>query len=478
MHGEREVLDEMRGHYEKALDRVNEKITALADRDDLPGIRQRRWQEALAEQIGGALDELRSGAYSTLEGYLSESYEQGFIGALYNLQKQGVELAFPLDQGAMARAVSITAGDVKLSKRVYSNVDTLQKQVIAEITRGFADASHATRIAERMAIDTDIAAGIKRNVAGRTSQAFRRSMTIARTEKGRVKSTGALEAMYKAASKGADVVKQWDSTMDSRTRPEHVEADGQIRELDEMFSVGGCKGKAPHLMGRADQDVNCRCVCLQRARKALGWDDKSTKWDGVNQCYVDLSDAKSYGEFKARYKRLVSGLSVEIDEMTPCLRRLSDGAIVQTAFERVHPKKGEYRDWGFDWLTPEGEGNDVFALMADGDDRVQGLLAMRDWPESQAVYVSVVESAPFNNSHNRAVVGKEYNGVGAHLFAEAVKRSYELGYNGFITFDAKTELVKYYEKELGACQIGSSQRMFIDEGGAKVLYERYYGQKP
>lgn len=305
LQGEREVLEQMRRHYAVALSRVNAKIEELAYRDDLPGIRQRRYQEMLAEEIGGIMDDLGSGCYGTLGEYLEQCYEQGFVGTLYNLQKQGVPLAFPIDQRSMARAVTMTAGDVKLSKRVYDNVGKLQEQVIAEITRGFADGSHATKVAQRIAEETDIADSIKRNVQGRGSQAFRRSMTIARTEKGRVKATSTLEAMYKAKEAGADIVKQWDSTMDSRTRKDHVKADGQIRELDEDFEVGGCLGPSPHLMGAAAQDINCRCVCLQRSRSALEWDEPSQKWDGVNQCYADLSDAKSYAEFKGCYDNLV-----------------------------------------------------------------------------------------------------------------------------------------------------------------------------
>lgn len=305
LQGEREVLEQMRQHYAVALDRVNAKIAVLAERDDLSSIRQRRYQEMLAEEIGGIMDDLGSGCYATLGDYLEQCYEQGFVGSLYNLQKQGVPLAFPIDQKSMARAVTMTAGDVKLSKRVYDNVGKLQNQVIAEITRGFADSSHATQIAQRIAEETDIADSIKKRVQGRGSQAFRRSMTIARTEKGRVKATSALEAMYKAKEAGADIVKQWDSTMDSRTREDHVKADGQIRELEDDFEVGGYFGPSPHLMGAASQDINCRCVCLQRARSALEWNEPSKKWDGANQCYVDLSDAKSYAEFKGRYDDLV-----------------------------------------------------------------------------------------------------------------------------------------------------------------------------
>ncbi len=306
--GERRVLEEMRGNYKVALDRVNARIAELAKRDDLSGIRQRRYQEALAEQIGGIIDDLGNGAYRTLEGYLDACYEEGFVGSLYNLQKQGIPLAFPIDQAKAARACTMTAGDVKLSKRVYRNADRLKRQVIAEITRGFADGSSPTQIAQHMVTGTTLEADIKRNVKGRADQAFRRAMTVARTEKGRVMSDARLEAMRKAKAAGADVVKQWDSTMDSRTREDHRKLDGQIREIDEPFEVAGRKAMAPHRFGRPEEDINCRCVCLQRARAALKMPEGegSTKWDGISHCFVDLSDAKDYQDFRRRYDELTS----------------------------------------------------------------------------------------------------------------------------------------------------------------------------
>lgn len=362
--GERDVLDDMRGHYEEVLSRVNDKIDALADRDDLSGIRQRRWQESLAQQIGGALAELRSGSYSTVRQYLENSYEQGFVGTLYNLQGQDIPLAFPIDQAAAARAVSTTAGDVKLSARVYSNVDKLQKQVIAEVTRGFADSETAAQVAGRIATQTDIAEGIKRNVGGRTDQALRRSMTIARTERGRVSAEAKLAAMAKAKANGADIVKQWDSTMDKRTRLDHVRADGQIREVGEKFSVGGCKGMAPHKMGRADQDVNCRCVLLQRARSPLEVPEeaKYTKWDGDKQCYVDLSDAKSFSEFKGRYYKTIlkTNPKASVSAFVPATsideaQKYAKQFIVDSGYSPTFKKEAGYKGLSLDMANQVNE---------------------------------------------------------------------------------------------------------------------------
>ena len=46
-----------------------------------------------------------------------------------------------------------------------------------------------------------------------------------------------MDAAKKVKDKGANIVKQWDATLDSRTRPHHTMLDGQIRELDEPFEV-------------------------------------------------------------------------------------------------------------------------------------------------------------------------------------------------------------------------------------------------
>lgn len=77
------------------------------------------------------------------------------------------------------------------------------------------------------------------------------AMRIARTEGHRVNQQGFLDAGTEAKKKGADIVKQWDATLDSVTRPWHQEADGQIREWDDFFEVGGEKMKAPSIGGSA-----------------------------------------------------------------------------------------------------------------------------------------------------------------------------------------------------------------------------------
>lgn len=70
-----------------------------------------------------------------------------------------------------------------------------------------------------------------------------------------------------ARATGLDMVKEWGVTDDARARPTHVDADGQRREMDEPFSVGGYALMYPgDASGPAHEVINCRCVTLYHPR--------------------------------------------------------------------------------------------------------------------------------------------------------------------------------------------------------------------
>ena len=104
-----------------------------------------------------------------------------------------------------------------------------------------------------------------------------------------------------------------------------------------------------------------------------------------------------------------------------------------------------------------------------GDIQLQGLIASRIETSNQAVHVDIVESAPHNYGHNG-----QYEGVGGHLFAFACKSAFDNGYS-YIYFDAKTDLIRYYQEKLGAEQLGRSHRMIIEGESFLNLIQSYYG---
>ena len=171
-------------------------------------------------------------------------------------------------------------------------------------------------------------------------------------------------------------------------------------------------------------------------------------------------------------------INIEVDEMTPCLRKNSTGELVDTTVRSITPTRSTCKGWEFDWTKPERDGYQVFALRVKGEREIQGMIAMKDDPSNYAISVDIVEAAPQNNPHNPAnVLGtKEYNGVGGHLFAEACRQSFEKGFDGYVYFIAKSNLIRHYEEILGAKLINPRDRvMLIETRAALALVQRYYG---
>jgi hypothetical protein len=169
-------------------------------------------------------------------------------------------------------------------------------------------------------------------------------------------------------------------------------------------------------------------------------------------------------------------MEIFIDGIMPCLKRISDGTIVQTSYSSIIPKKGEFKDWLFAWYLEPKKGYSVYALRVEGSDDVQGLVSMAPEPESMHVWLNLAEASPCNNKINPCFCGTlEYSGIGAHLTALGVKMSLELGYNGIVSFDAKTNLIEHYREVLGAVQVGRTSRMYIPEDAARRLYGTYFG---
>lgn len=121
--------------------------------------------------------------------------------------------------------------------------------------------------------------------------------TIARTEGHRIQQASTRDAQRFAKSKGVDVVKQWDATLDGKTRDSHRAVDGEIRELDEKFSNGLEYPGDPN--GPAAEVINCRCVSLSRARGALDADELKTLRDRA--AFFGLDKSANFENFKKKY---------------------------------------------------------------------------------------------------------------------------------------------------------------------------------
>ena len=282
------IFGELKNTYSSALKTINDKIKILQGSNLQSKIYQLQYQKALKKQVSAILDNLTSNSYSSIQSYLEKSYEFGYLGTMYDLQKQGVPLIFPINQEDVVNSI---LNNTKLSKSLYDslgvNINDLKKQINVDISRGLASDMSYSEIARSLNL--------------KMGTGLYNAKRIVRTESGRIQSEGSYDCLVKAKDAGADVVKQWDSTLDGKTRPSHRELDGQIKEIDEPFVVNGHSALYAHGFGVASEDVNCRCRVVQRAKWLVEDEENFTKWDNENRTLIDLSGYKSYEEFKKAY---------------------------------------------------------------------------------------------------------------------------------------------------------------------------------
>ena len=251
-------------------------------------IYQKQYQEQLQKQLDGILDKMNTQQYLNVSDYLDGCYEDGFVGTMFDMHGQGVPLMIPLDQEAMVRAVQLES---KISKGLYTrlgeDVDQLKTQIRAQVSRSIATGMTYAQTAKQLANYSRIG--------------YNKSIRIARTEGHRIQTTAAMDACHKAKERGADVLKQWDATLDDATRESHRQVDGEIRELDESFSNGLDFPSDP--AGGAGEVVNCRCALLQRARWALDESELHTLEERA--AFYGLDKSETFEDFKKKYLKAV-----------------------------------------------------------------------------------------------------------------------------------------------------------------------------
>lgn len=304
---EEAALKELEAQYARALRDINEKVKgfqadidlldealsqdglddaarALLQSQKRSKVYQQQYQKALQGQVSGILDKLHGDNYATIDKYLKGCYEDGYIGTMYDISRQGVPVIAPIDQAAAVKAILT---DSKVSNGLYNalgvDVAKLKKTITQEISRGIASSLPYRDIA--------------RNIGNVSGAPLSRAKTIARTEGHRIQQMSTVDAQQAAKSKGADVLKQWDATLDGRTRESHRRVDGEIRELDEKFSNGLMFPGDPS--GSAAEVVNCRCTSNTRARWALGEEELQTLKDRAE--YFGLDKTKNFEEYKQKY---------------------------------------------------------------------------------------------------------------------------------------------------------------------------------
>ena len=291
LNNEKEIIDRLKEVYSTAQRDINRRIAKLMKRydpetGDLPqsAIYQLKHQQMLKAQVDDILNNLQTKEYATIAKYLDDCYTDSFIGNIFDLHGQGIPLVFPIDQEAVIQAVQTNS---KISNGLYTrlgeDVTKLKRAIMQEVSRSVVNGDSFHRTA--------------RNLTQKSRIGYNNAIRIARTEGGRVQNTAAFDVAMTAKKQGADIVKQWNATLDGKTRASHAMVDMEIRELDEPFSNGLMHPHDP--AGTAKEVVNCRCCLNQRARWAL--EGSFTKMNGFSGELEEFESAEDYNEFKTDF---------------------------------------------------------------------------------------------------------------------------------------------------------------------------------
>lgn len=308
---EKKILKNIKGIYGKALEDIDTKIADLMGRQDKENLQsiiyQVDYQKSLKTQINAILDTMNTEQFESISDYLTKCYDEGFIGNMYDLHGQGIPLIFPIDQEQVVEAIKM---DSKINKGLYQrlgeDVTLLKKRIANNVSRGISQGSSYSEIA--------------RNIKGNSNITMNQALRIARTEGHRISQKATLDAQNKAKEKGADIVKQWDSLIDSRTRSSHQHVDGEIKELDENFSNGLSYPGDPS--GKASEVVNCRCVLLQRAK--WGLDDEELKALKERAEYFEIDKTESFKDFKSKYLKVSEESDIIEDNKNKVFLKIED----------------------------------------------------------------------------------------------------------------------------------------------------------
>ncbi len=161
-----------------------------------------------------------------------------------------------------------------------------------------------------------------------------------------------------------------------------------------------------------------------------------------------------------------------IDKLTNSIENINSGDSFPTEIallsieelKKITKKNGWNFNWKSEYKKPKSE---IYKLTINNNPNIiQGLVSFEI--KSDHVFMNLIESAPFNIGKN-----KTYLGVPGNLVAFVCKVSFQRGFDGFVSFIAKTQLIEHYQKSLGAYHFGG-QLMIINNVAALNLIGKYF----
>lgn len=248
---ESNINQELQALYKELANEMTKEIVELNDQiekdDNFSKKLQKELLEFIRSQMYAKANQLEENQRKIMYDFLKRNASTSYNELFYEFEmSEEIPLSFALlTDKQIATIINTPVAGRKLSTRLKGNSSKMKKNLNRVLTRGFSKGWSTQKMAAQIA-----------EIGGAN---YRRAMNIARTESGRVTSVTRQQSQQHAKELGIKAKKKWISTLDGDTRNTHRQLDGQIREIDEYFEVGGLKTLQPHMFGIASEDCNCRC---------------------------------------------------------------------------------------------------------------------------------------------------------------------------------------------------------------------------
>lgn len=184
-------------------------------------------------------------------------------GQLHTVSDLGAEQVM----AALKSGVGVNIGPTPMISRdfvavAYQTMPWMISNVGDEIIKRVGSVLQQAVLAQQTPLDAMHTIGTLTG-KGAFATPFLRGEAIVRTEYGRIASTANYSTLSGLAQGQKGLQKEWSAVIDARTRPDHAAADGELRDIDETFDIGGEAALYPHDPRlSADQTINCRCISV------------------------------------------------------------------------------------------------------------------------------------------------------------------------------------------------------------------------
>jgi hypothetical protein len=289
--------------YKGAFEKIDYKFNKLADKvgkegltvNNIAAIQRLR---GLYQDIYDEMKKIEPNVYKWINKSAESSYKASYYNNWYNYEKQ---LNMPLSFGRLnAKRVKAIVNTPFPGMKLEDLVTTIKNKAFDPVKYNLAVGQALGQGPEEIARNIRSAGDIFKD---QFNKATYMSLRIARTESLRAASYADIDTTEEAIDMGIRIKKQWVSTIDDRTREDHIIMDGNFSNEDGYFTLpDGVQTLAPRLSGEASQDINCRCTYIDFIE---GLSDSLSDKRASEDFYIEVNGEQipyneaSYDEWKA-----------------------------------------------------------------------------------------------------------------------------------------------------------------------------------